>query len=137
MSHVGHLPSRINNFTRDIHLLNIMMDASPLYTIPFHPIRQDMRRDYQGASKPSFSRTERPISYYLIDLGLAIQYDTVEPPPLETPVFGGDRSVPEFQGDGLSKPYNPFPTDIYYLGNWIRQDFLEVDRFCDSDCDRC
>ena len=77
MYYVGYLPFRINDSVRDIHLLNIMMDASPLYTIPFHPIRQDMRRDYQGASKPSFTRTERPVSYYLIDFGLAIQYEMI------------------------------------------------------------
>ncbi|KAI5825113.1 hypothetical protein K523DRAFT_283738, partial [Schizophyllum commune Tattone D] len=113
---------------RDIHPLNIMMDASPLYMVPFHPMRPDMRRDYKGDSEPTFTRTERPVKYYLIDPGLAVQYDTVDPPPLEIPVLGGDKTVPEFVANGMSKPYNPFPTDVYYLGNWIRQDFLEGHR---------
>ncbi|TRM61238.1 kinase-like domain-containing protein [Schizophyllum amplum] len=117
---------------RDVHLLNIMIDASPLYTVPFHPLDQDMRLDFKGDAKASYSRTERPVQYYLIDFGLSIQYDTLNPPPSEVPVLGGDKSVPEFKGDdpsqyygGLSKAYNPFPTDIYCLGNWIRQDFLD------------
>ena len=105
------------------------MDASPLYTVPFHPMRPDMRRDYKGDSEPTFTRTGRPVKYYLIDLGLAVQYDTVNPPPLEIPVLGGDKTVPEFLANGMSKPYNPFPTDVYYLGNWILQDFLEVGPF--------
>ncbi|TRM61240.1 kinase-like domain-containing protein [Schizophyllum amplum] len=117
---------------RDIHLLNIMMDASPLYHIPFHPLEQGMRRDFKGDSSPAHTRSEKPVKYYIIDFGLSIRYDTVDPPPMEYPVLGGDKLVPEFVGDdpserysGLSKLYDPFPTDVYCLGSWIRQDFLD------------
>ena len=110
-----------------------MMDASPLFAVPFHPIRQTVRRDFKGPAEASYTRTERPVKYYIIDFGLSIRYDSVDPPPSEVPVLGGDKSVPEFKGDdpskrygGLSKPYNPFPTDVYCLGNWIREDFLDV-----------
>ncbi|TRM59175.1 hypothetical protein BD626DRAFT_572768 [Schizophyllum amplum] len=48
---------------RDIHVLNIMMDASPLSTVPFHPTRQNMRRDFKGHWRPSYTRTERPVKY--------------------------------------------------------------------------
>ncbi|KAI5827253.1 hypothetical protein K523DRAFT_247284 [Schizophyllum commune Tattone D] len=117
---------------RDFHRLNIMMDASPLFAVPFHPIRQTVRRDFKGPAEASYTRTERPVKYYIIDFGLSIRYESVDPPPSEVPVLGGDKSVPEFKGDdpskrygGLSKPYNPFPTDVYCLGNWIREDFLD------------
>ncbi|KAL1689599.1 hypothetical protein GGG16DRAFT_57382 [Schizophyllum commune] len=117
---------------RDFHRLNIMMDASPLFPVPFHPLRQTMRRDFRGTAEAAYTRTERPVKYYIIDFGLSIRYDSVDPPPSEIPVLGGDKSVPEFKGDdpskrygGLSKPYNPFPTDVYCLGNWIREDFLD------------
>ncbi|KAI4520858.1 hypothetical protein K525DRAFT_285554 [Schizophyllum commune Loenen D] len=116
----------------DFHRLNIMMDASPLFAVPFHPIRQTVRRDFKGPAEASYTRTERPVKYYIIDFGLSIRYESVDPPPSEVPVLGGDKSVPEFKGDdpskrygGLSKPYNPFPTDVYCLGNWIREDFLD------------
>ncbi|KAL1707160.1 kinase-like domain-containing protein [Schizophyllum commune] len=117
---------------RDIHRLNIMMDASPLYTIPYHPIEQTKRRDVKGLAAASYTRTQRPVKYYIIDFGLSVRYDTLDPPPVEIPVLGGDKTVPEFKGDdpskrygGLSNLYNPFPTDVYCLGNWIREDFLE------------
>ncbi|KAL1713756.1 hypothetical protein EV715DRAFT_267062 [Schizophyllum commune] len=120
---------------RDIHRLNIMMDASPLYTIPYHPIEQTKRRDVKGLAAASYTRTQRPVKYYIIDFGLSVRYDTLDPPPVEIPVLGGDKTVPEFKGDdpskrygGLSKLYNPFPTDVYCLGNWIREDFLEGTR---------
>lgn len=116
---------------RDIHLLNIMMNGDPLYAMPFHPVDKDMRRDWKGSLYPSYTRTQRPVKYHIIDFGLSIQYATLDPPPSEFPILGGDKSVPEFVGDdptkhlgGLSKPYNPFPADVYCVGNWICDDFL-------------
>ncbi|KIK71956.1 hypothetical protein PAXRUDRAFT_181560, partial [Paxillus rubicundulus Ve08.2h10] len=32
------------------------------------------------------------------------------------------QTVPEFQHS--DEPRNPFPTDVYYLGNMIREDFM-------------
>ncbi|KAG0696949.1 hypothetical protein DFH29DRAFT_1071863 [Suillus ampliporus] len=66
---------------------------------------------------------ERPSKYYLIDFGLSRRDDATEENPLEYPIFGCDKSVPEFQKNA-DVPMNPFPTDIYYLGNIIRQEFL-------------
>ncbi|KAL1661238.1 hypothetical protein GGF50DRAFT_129666 [Schizophyllum commune] len=116
---------------RDFHLMNIMMNADPLYTVPFHPVSKNRRRDWNGYVRPSYTRTERPVQYHIIDFGLSIKYDSVDPPPMEIPVLGGDKSLPEFVGDdpavpfsGLSKPYNPFPADVYCVGSWIRGEFL-------------
>ncbi|TRM59178.1 hypothetical protein BD626DRAFT_539448 [Schizophyllum amplum] len=120
---------------RDIHGLNIVMDGSALHTIPFHPAHQDKRRDFQGNWHALYTRTERPVTYHIIDFGLSTQYDTVDPPPLDFAILPGDKTVPEFVGDdpadpfsGLLKPHNPFPTDVYSLGNWIREDFLDAER---------
>ena len=38
--------------------------------------------------------------------------------------FGGDKTVPEFRQ--FNDLHDPFPTDVYYLGNILRTDFLEV-----------
>ncbi|KAL1713748.1 hypothetical protein EV715DRAFT_295794 [Schizophyllum commune] len=90
-----------------------------------------MRRDFRGKWEASHTRTERPVKYFLIDFGSAARYDSVDPPPLEVPLPGGDRSVPEFVGYNLCLPlskvklHNPFPTDVYYLGNWMREEFLD------------
>jgi hypothetical protein len=46
---------------------------------------------------------------------------------MDEPLPGGDESAPEHRsGQGLC---NPFYTDIYYIGNLVRQEFMEV---CDS-----
>jgi hypothetical protein len=91
--------------------LNIMMDASCLYTKPFHPIERGRLRDLSdriwlpGGLK-HYTRTERPVKYYFIDFGLSRRYNPNDGPPLELPIFGGDKTAPEFQ---------TFPTGVYYL----------------------
>ncbi|KAL1695117.1 hypothetical protein GGG16DRAFT_86843 [Schizophyllum commune] len=112
---------------RDCIDLNIMMDATPLYDHPYHPRRPELRRDFKGKAK-AHTRTERPVTYYLIDFGLSRRYDLPFERPLEEPILGGDKTVPEFQN--ISGPCDPFPTDVYYLGNMVRRTFLEV-----SGCD--
>lgn len=102
---------------------NIMMDPKPTYPNSFHPIVTLRNRNYKGSAK-HYTRTARPTKYYLIDFGLSLKY----PPnsyPIALPIFGGDRTVPEFQTNPCGV-YNPFPTDVYYIGNMIREDFLKV-----------
>ncbi|KAJ7590147.1 hypothetical protein C8J56DRAFT_936959 [Mycena floridula] len=111
---------------RDCTRQNIMMDATMMYPSGFHPAKQRMRPDYKGLAT-HYSRTERPPRYYLIDFGLSGIYRPEDGPPLEHPVHGGDKTVPEFQGEGYKIPANPFATDIYYIGNWIRVHFIDGD----------
>jgi len=115
-NHVAH---------RDCMDLNIMMDGSTMFPDGYYPIPidPDMRPDFKGPAK-YFTRTERPPKYYFIDFGIARRYDPDLGPPLELPIWGGDKTVPEFQKS--DKAMNPFPTDIYYLGNAIREHFLEL-----------
>jgi hypothetical protein len=105
--------------------LNIMMDASSMYPDGYFPpfAESHMLPDFSGPAK-HFSRTERPPKYYFIDFGLSRRYNPEDGPPLEEQVQGGDKTVPEFKESNL--PRNPFPTDIYYLGNAIREHFLFV-----------
>ena len=118
---------------RDISTLNIMVDALPMYTKLWHFLAPVYNRDFTGSSKHR-SRTERPPKYFYIDFGLSRKYNPDDGPPRELPIFGGDKSVPEFQEDGYDKPADPFRTDIYYLGNVIRMTFLDVMlfRLCDN-----
>ncbi|TRM61101.1 kinase-like domain-containing protein [Schizophyllum amplum] len=109
---------------RDIKSNNIMMDASNMYPHAFHPRDQTMRADWEGRAH-HYSRTERLVRYHLIDFGLSTDFGVTRPPYLDYPALGGYKTVPEFQGDGYDKMHDPFPTDVYYLGTWIRQDFLE------------
>jgi hypothetical protein len=103
--------------------LNIMLDPSKMYPNSFHPIEHSLKRDYSGRAR-YFTRTQCPPKYYFIDFGISRRYDPKDGPPLEDPIWGGDKTVPEFHKS--SDACNPFPTDVYYLGNLIRKDFLQV-----------
>ena len=104
--------------------LNIMMDPRDMYPNMYHPCAPDTARDWNGPAK-FYSRTRRPSKYFWIDFGLSCRYDENAVSPQEIPIIGGDRTVPEFQGDE-DTPRDPFLTDIYTLGNIVREDFLEV-----------
>jgi hypothetical protein len=106
---------------RDCMGLNIMMDG-PMYPDGWHPCLTYRNRDATENAK-HYTRTERPPKYYFIDFGISRRYNPKDGPPLEDPIFGGDKTVPEFQTS--IAPCNPFPTDVYYLGNMIRLDFIK------------
>lgn len=103
--------------------MNIMMDPVPLYPNLYHPFKRHKTMDLKRRAK-HYSRTSRPTRYFIIDFGLSRQYDPADGPPLEYPIWGGDKTVPEFQVS--DEACDPFPTDIYYLGNMIRLNFLQV-----------
>ncbi|THH17972.1 hypothetical protein EUX98_g9032 [Antrodiella citrinella] len=93
----------------------------PMYPDMYHPRSTFKTRDGNGWAR-HYTRTRRPVKYYLIDFGLSRRYAADDVSPLEVPIRGGDKSVPEFRSD---EPCNPFPTDIYYVGNMIRENFLQ------------
>lgn len=103
--------------------LNIMVDPRPLYPKMYHPHFPRRTRDMRGTAK-HHTRTWRPTRYYFIDFGISRRYDPEDRSPREDPIWGGDKTVPEFQDS--DDPRDPFATDIYYLGNLIREDFLQV-----------
>ncbi len=110
----------IKNSLSDCTANNIMLDPSGMYPKGFHPIHINRRRDFKGKAK-KFTRTQRPTRYYLIDFGLSRQYNSRN--ALDEPLRGGDKTAPEHR---LGRRCNPFHTDIYYLGNLIRELFLNV-----------
>lgn len=110
----------------DIKFNNVMMDSSPLYSQPVHPINEDKTRDFSANSRPRpRTQCQHPVKYYIIDLGHARHYDPDNGPPHESPVYGGDLSVPEFLTHP-EEPCDPFAVDIYRLGNLIRENFTDV-----------
>jgi hypothetical protein len=100
-----------------------MLDPTNMYPNSFHPVVLGRSKDFRHKAK-GYSRTRRPTRYLLIDFGLSRQYDPNNGPPLDKPLHGGDRSAPEHQ-DGVTR-CNPFPTDVYYLGNLVRQHYIQV-----------
>jgi len=105
-----------------------MMDACELYLDGFHPVDIDKSNDLKSRAVQGYSQTERPPKYYTIDFGIAMRF----PPGTErlatTQILlgGADKSVPELQGEGYSKAYNPFHTDIYCVGNMIWEQYVMV-----------
>ncbi|EJF57672.1 hypothetical protein DICSQDRAFT_91991 [Dichomitus squalens LYAD-421 SS1] len=107
---------------RDISELNIMLDPQPLFPQLFHFVRRSQNRDMTGTARHS-TRTRHPVKYFFIDFGLSRKYDPSAGPPRARPIWGGDRSVPEFHKS--LEPCDPFPTDIYYMGNIVRNVLLQ------------
>ncbi|KIJ24916.1 hypothetical protein M422DRAFT_194145, partial [Sphaerobolus stellatus SS14] len=118
---------------RDCAAANIMMDpsSSELQILrDFNLTNQSLSPDVSRLRIPKhYTRTKQPPKYYFIDFGISAKFETQEPPHLVIPVLGLDRTVPEFQGEGSTLTQDPFPTDVYYLGNMIRQHFLYVSFF--------
>jgi hypothetical protein len=102
-----------------------MADTQHLYDPLPHPSFIYRSRDFLGYPRVIASRTLKPVKYYLIDYGLSKVYKSEDAPFLENPGWGGDRSVPEFQ-TVEPHPVNPFPVDVYCVGNVARRYFLEV-----------
>lgn len=109
---------------RDCKFNNIMVDAHHLYNAPPHPFARHMRRDFTGEASLVASPTTKPVMYYLIDFDLSKEY-----PPgatrLENPPWGGDHTVPEHLLPD-AQPCDPFPVDVYCLGNCIKQEYIDV-----------
>jgi hypothetical protein len=97
-----------------------MLDPSGMYPYGFHPVKIDRKKDFIGRAI-AYTRTECPPRYLLIDFGLSRQYTTREVE--DEPLRGGDKSAPEHRSHKLC---NPFYTDIYYIGNLVRDQFIKV-----------
>jgi serine/threonine protein kinase len=116
---------------RDCWGNNMMMEGKHIYPDGFHPVEKSRKRDYSGRAK-HFTRTQRPPKYYLIDFGLSRRFSPDDRDPGARPIMGGDKSVPEIV-NYQSGTLNPFHTDIYYIGNMVRTDFIMVCKFPCSD----
>ncbi|KAF6744608.1 kinase-like domain-containing protein [Ephemerocybe angulata] len=107
---------------RDIKSQNILMEASALSKEHFHFFRAYASVDWKKTLTFT-TRTEGHPRYYIIDFGLSRRYDGTQDPPYEiTPMYGTDTTVPEFRN--LDEPHNPFPIDVYCLGNMIKTKVL-------------
>jgi serine/threonine protein kinase len=118
----AHIPAP-NMTISDCTAGNIMFDPSNMYPESFHPAEMNRSKDFRRKAK-WYSRTRRPTKYLLIDFGLSRQYDPANGPPLDKPYRGGDKSAPEHEDTEIF--CNPFPTDVYYLGNLVREEFIQV-----------
>lgn len=99
------------------------MMQSSMYSETPHPIVRSKSYDFKRRVT-CVTRTERPVKYYFTDFGISCRLPENVTDPRETPIMGGDRSVPEHQRP--IGPQNPYRTDVYCLGNLFRTQFLQV-----------
>ncbi|KAI9509446.1 kinase-like domain-containing protein [Russula earlei] len=104
---------------RDCTANNIMFDASRMYPNGFHPAKLSRNRNFKGAAK-AYTRTRRPPVYFFIDFGLSREYPSRD--VTDEPLRGGDKSAPEHRSQ---RHCNPFQTDIYYIGNLVRREYMD------------
>ncbi|KAJ6492472.1 kinase-like domain-containing protein [Mycena vitilis] len=104
---------------RDCGYQNIVQDPTHLYPSGFHPVDPFLDPSFRKSSRP-ITRTECWPRYYIIDFGLSRQYNPADGLPFEDVILGGDKSPPEHRFIAC----NPFPTDIYFLGNLLNEYFL-------------
>ena len=104
--------------------MSIMIDPMPLYPQMFHPIATNRSTDLHSHA-PRSTRTRHPAKYWFTDFSNAQRYK-VDSPRSAGPVLGVDPKLqaPEFKES--NEPRDPFPTDVYYLGNMIHHDIVEV-----------
>lgn len=101
------------------------MNADDMYPGGFHAADPSMTPDWSGKAK-HFSRTERPPRYYLIDFGISVRFSPDDSAPrTRVDAWGGDFDRPP-EIEQVNAEYDPFPTDVYYMGNIIKHNFTEV-----------
>ena len=107
----------------DLHINNVIMDPTPLFSEIPHPIRRYKSYDFTHQVK-QHTRTSHPTRYFYIDFGLAYLFSPGEDVPRVPLAVGGDKTAPEYKDpDALRDPYK---LDVYCLGNIIREHFMDV-----------
>ncbi|KAJ7689986.1 hypothetical protein B0H17DRAFT_885393, partial [Mycena rosella] len=112
---------------RDCCRLNFILDPSELYPYGTHPVDFVVNPAYDDLALHT-TRTACWPRYYIIDFGLSCQrmischYDPASGSPLEDIILAADKCTPEHAK--RTEPCNPFPTDIYFLGNLLRRSFI-------------
>ncbi|KAL5536539.1 hypothetical protein ACEPAF_361 [Sanghuangporus sanghuang] len=109
---------------RDLSDGNIMMEGRALYGEDgFHPSDQDVTAgDITVLACPRTRRDVGFVKYYFTDFGLSSHFD--EPKVLRLVVGNRaqDTDVPELSN---VIPYDPFPVDVFTLGNVFKRNFLD------------
>lgn len=99
-----------------------MMDSRPLYNEPFHPVFQHRSADGKRLVYPHYSRSQKNIRYYFIDLGYAKWFRDPNTPR----TLAGGRARERAPEQKKGQPYDPFVGDVYQLGAMIRRDLIPV-----------
>ncbi|KLO13855.1 hypothetical protein SCHPADRAFT_889747 [Schizopora paradoxa] len=108
---------------RDCSLGNIMMDAPSMFPNGVHPC--DFTRDRTGEERVRIiprHKASGPINYYFIDFGISRLYEEDEA-HLVVGNDGADQDIPEMSD---IDEYDPFPADVFLLGNVFKKYFIPM-----------
>ncbi|KAK7691445.1 hypothetical protein QCA50_004844 [Cerrena zonata] len=105
---------------RDCAARNIMMDGRLLFPQGHHPVRLDYLAD-GVRDAPCLNRQDHPVRYYFIDFGISSHFKEGDS-LLVLGTKGRDKDPPELSE---YRPYNPFPLDVFILGNVYLKEFVE------------
>ena len=99
------------------------MDASNMYPLGFHPVRDIFLRDVTTVA-PIIPRSMAGVKYYFVDYGISSYFPAgSQKKSLVLGTAGRDQDVPELSDE---VPYDPFKVDIFTIGNVFRQVFCDV-----------
>ncbi|KAI0287518.1 hypothetical protein BC826DRAFT_1108366 [Russula brevipes] len=106
---------------RDCSTPNLMMDATNMYPLGFHPVR-DRFLDDVSTRAPVIPRSYVEVKYYFVDYGISSYFPPGSQRELVLGTAGRDQDVPELSDE---VPYDPFKVDIFTIGNVFHQLFHE------------
>jgi hypothetical protein len=107
---------------RDCSPKNILVDATNMYPLGFHPV-QDVFLDDVTTFAPVIPRLEAGVKYYFVDYGISSYFPAGSRRELVLGVAGRDQDVPELSNN---VPYDPFKVDIFTVGNVLLREFQTV-----------
>jgi hypothetical protein len=107
---------------RDCSPKNVLMDATHMYPLGFHPV-QDIFLDDVTTFAPTIRRLEAGVKYYFVDYGISSYFPAGSQRELVLGIAGRDQDVPELSNN---VPYDPFKVDIFTVGNVLRGEFQTV-----------
>ena len=82
-----------------------------------------MLPDFSAEAKYKLRSDVEGVKYYIIDYDYSAYYGDSDEPPLAYGDDGLDRELPELS---WGRPYDPFPGDVFTLGNVFRKFFVQV-----------
>lgn len=110
---------------RDCSTSNVRMDAKALFPGVWpHPVIPSMNYCEPFGPIPNPDRTTAPVRYYFIDFDEAVQRPEEWTGPF---LVEGARCIdPELPELHFHHPYDPFPVDVFLLGNMYKRSLLDV-----------
>lgn len=105
------------------------MNGDPLYPKGFHPFWISRTPDVLHEAKALRRRDVPQIKYYFVDFGISSWFDDDDDEfdRVAAGMDGRDQDVPELKS---RQCYDPFPVDIFIVGNMFKKTFIKVSSLC-------